>query len=90
MKVVGSSPLRSRRLYSRKKWTKTDNIQEYTPIKKCMFVERIAMLMAIETGPVLEVVSVIVIVALLIRGLLLAGRLVRAVEKIAEKIEKTQ
>jgi len=43
------------------------------------------MLMAIETGPVLEVVSVIVIVALLIRGLLLAGRLVRAVEKIAEK-----
>ena len=48
------------------------------------------MLMAIETGPVLQVVAVIVIVALLIRGLLLAGRLVRAVEQIAEKIEKKQ
>jgi len=41
--------------------------------------------MAIETGPVLEIVFVIVVVALLIYSLLLAGRLVRAVEKIAEK-----
>ena len=48
------------------------------------------MLMAIETGPVLQVVAVIVIVILLIRLLLLAGRLVRAVEKIAEKTEKRQ
>ncbi|MHC4530512.1 MAG: hypothetical protein ACYS18_03110 [Planctomycetota bacterium] len=42
------------------------------------------MLMAIE-GPVLEVVFIVVFIALLVRGLLLAGRLVRAVEKIAEK-----
>ena len=44
--------------------------------------------MAIEAGPVLEVLLIVVFVALLIRGLLLAGRLVRAVEKIAEKSEK--
>ena len=46
------------------------------------------MLMAIEAGPILEAVLIIVLVVLLIRGLLLAGRLVRAVEQIAEKIEK--
>ena len=43
------------------------------------------MLMAIEAGQALDVLFIIVVVALLIRGLLLAGRLVRAVEKIAEK-----
>jgi hypothetical protein len=48
------------------------------------------MLMFAETGPVVEALSVIVVIALLIRGLLLAGRLVRAVEQIAEKIEKKQ
>ena len=46
------------------------------------------MLMAIEAGPALEALTIIVLIALLIRGLLLAGRLVRAVEKMAEKTEK--
>jgi len=46
------------------------------------------MLMAIEVGSVLEALTIIVLIALLIRGLLLAGRLVRAVEKMAEKAEK--
>jgi hypothetical protein len=46
------------------------------------------MLMAIEAGQALEVLFIIVLVALLIRGLLLAGRLVRSVEKIAENSDK--
>lgn len=46
------------------------------------------MLMAIEAGKALEALTIIVFIVLLIRGLLLAGRLVRAVEKIAEKPEK--
>jgi len=43
------------------------------------------MLMAIGAGQALEVLCVIVVIGLLIRGLLLGGRLVRAVEKIADK-----
>ena len=43
------------------------------------------MLMAVEFTGVFNVVSVVVGVAILIRLLLLAGRLVRAIEKIAEK-----
>lgn len=46
------------------------------------------MLMAIEAGRALEALTIIVFIVLLIRGLLLAGRLVRAVEKMAEKTEK--
>ena len=40
---------------------------------------------AIEAEQVLDIITIIVFIALLIRGLLLAGRLVRAVEQIAEK-----
>ncbi len=43
------------------------------------------MLMSIEIGMVFVVLVTVVGVLLLIRLLLLAGRLVRAVEKIAEK-----
>jgi hypothetical protein len=43
------------------------------------------MLMSIDVGTVTAVVAIVVGVLILIRLLLLAGRLVRAVEKIAEK-----
>ena len=43
------------------------------------------MLMSIDTGAVCIVLATVVGVLILIRLLLLAGRLVRAVEKIAEK-----
>jgi len=43
------------------------------------------MLMSIDVGTVLTVVATVVGILVLIRLLLLAGRLVRAVEKIAEK-----
>ncbi len=46
------------------------------------------MLMAIEAGRALGALTIIVFIALLIRGLLLAGCLVRAVEKMAGKTEK--
>jgi hypothetical protein len=43
------------------------------------------MLMSIDVGMIFTVLTTVVGVLLLIRLLLLAGRLVRAVEKIAEK-----
>ena len=46
------------------------------------------MLMTTEPSTIFGALTVIVLIALFIRGLLLAGRLVRAVEKIAEKPEK--
>ncbi len=46
------------------------------------------MLTAIEAGRALEALTIIVFIVLLIRELLLAGRLVRAVEKMVEKTEK--
>jgi len=46
------------------------------------------MLMAANMGQVLTVALVVVCVIILIRILLLGGRFVRAVEKIADKMEK--
>ena len=43
------------------------------------------MLLAFNLGTAFEIMAVVVCVAILIHVLLLAGRLVRAVEKIAEK-----
>ena len=46
------------------------------------------MLTAIEAGRALGALTIIVFIALLIQGLLLAERLVKAVEKMAGKTEK--
>jgi hypothetical protein len=46
------------------------------------------MLLMTDSGMVFTVLAAVVCVIILIRILLLAGRLVRAVEKIAEKIDK--
>ncbi len=46
------------------------------------------MLMTADYSTILNVTAIVVCVIILIRVILLGGRLVRAVEKIADKIEK--
>jgi hypothetical protein len=60
----------------------------YNRFNQKRLFERLIMLMAIDAGRVLEAIFNIFFLLLFIRGLLLAGRLVRAIEKIVEKGEK--
>ena len=60
----------------------------HNSFKQKYFFERLIMLLGIGIGQAFGAVAIVVIIVVLIRGLLLAGRLVRAVEKIAEKNDK--